>query len=207
MVQSAWGPTPCAAVGLTALRPTACRRVAPAPDLAIDTVAAFSGASRWPQALTPRSGDVPARPVQVILQNHGRGRGVQLCLALAPVAFPARQPALGFAAAEPLVLQHDRPVDEAAEFACECLRVGRLIGRAPVEPARQPDDDRAEPLVLGDQLAQRGRHGLDGRLVAIHGEGGERPGDQAGPVAHGQTDAARADVDRSDTLRGGHARW
>src|SRR6266536_3131529 len=60
------------------------------------------------RALTPSLPVLSSRPIQIILKDDRGGRGVEFLFPLAPVALLQRQPALGLAAREPLVLGDDR---------------------------------------------------------------------------------------------------
>ena len=84
----------------------------------------------------------------------GRGRGIELGLALAPVGFARRQPRFGFVARQPLVLQHDGHGNLRFDRARERLDDLGLIGWRSVEAARPADHDGFEPIVF---VRERGR--------------------------------------------------
>src|SRR5581483_11165277 len=63
----------------------------------------------------------PAAPVEEVLQDHGRGSGVQLRFALPPVALADGKAALGLATRQAFVLRVDRRSCQLPQFADERL--------------------------------------------------------------------------------------
>ena len=53
---------------------------------------------------------------------------------------------------QPLILQHDRKRDEAAKPVGDCLDVGRLAGRLPVQSPRESKHDDGETVLYWDLL-------------------------------------------------------
>src|SRR5213596_1772626 len=89
-----------------------------------------------------------ANAVQVILEDHGRGCGVEPSFALAPVALPQGEAALGFAARQPFVFDQYRQGDARLERGDEFGDRASLLGLRAVEPRRHADDDRRQAVLL-----------------------------------------------------------
>ena len=91
--------------------------------------------------------------VEIVLQNDGGSRRVQLCLACPPISLVHREPSFRFMTAQPFVLQHDRHRNVPSKAVRELLDLRGLIVRRSIQPARQPDDDDICAVVfLGDRL-------------------------------------------------------
>ena len=138
-----------------------------------------------------------AARVEIVLQDHRRRRRIEERLALAPVLLAARQQALRFAAAEPLVLEDDRHTDQqcaarprspqpprSARSLCRSA-AGDIRMRSPTSPSWL-SQRVSSPLPPAPRQLARDRRRVD-RLP--------RPREQAGRVRQRETDASSAIVD------------
>ena len=135
--------------------------------------------------------------VQKVLKDDRRGGGVELRLALAPVALALGEARFGLVTRQPLVLQMNRQSGERAERLRELARRARLLVVLAVQPARQPDDDPAEigQLVVARASCNNLRDGRGRSARRLGGRHGlPRPRERAARVRHGQPDAPVAVV-------------
>ena len=114
--------------------------------------------------------------VQVILQDDGRGRGVERALAHPPVALAHGQPRLGFHRAETLVLQHDRtPASRSRARANASTRGVMSVGDPssrrgqPITTAASPSSSAAS-LAISSRTIRRVSASEAGRAITRHGE-------------------------------------
>jgi murein hydrolase activator len=136
--------------------------------------------------------------VQVLLEDEGGGRGVELALADAPVFLQDGQPALRLATGQPLILEHHNAGDTALERPGKRLDPSGHRRRRTIEPPRQADDDGLEPLIYGESVDDLQHH--SDRLFETGSPNHLRGSRQcAAGIADRHADAALPYVQRDNT--------
>src|SRR5207244_8976300 len=82
--------------------------------------------------------------IEIILQDDCRRGRVEPRLSRSPVLVPHCEPALGFTAREPFVLERHRQRRPGSKLSRELLDTRRHVGRCSIEAPRQADDNRAD---------------------------------------------------------------
>ena len=136
--------------------------------------------------------------VQPVLQHHRGGGGVEARFSLAPVSLAEREPLLGFAAAEPFVLQLDRQTRARSERCRKRPHGRRLIAIGAIEPSRQPDHNAIDRFITAyfvDGVYDE-RHRVCCGTSPI--DRPNRAGQRARGVADCETDAPITEIDPQD---------
>src|SRR5437870_3690320 len=84
--------------------------------------------------------------IEIILQDDCRRGRVEPRLSRSPVLVPYCEPALGFSAREPLVLQRHGQRGSGSKLSREQLDAQGHVGRCSIETSRQADDNRADAI-------------------------------------------------------------
>ena len=137
--------------------------------------------------------------IKIVLKNDGRGRRIEALLAHPPILLAEREPAFGFQAREPLVLQRDRKRGPRFELACKLFHATRHVGRSAIEASRQTDDDRSDTVFFPGEARNLG----GGHLYGIYIEPGrtkhaERPGQRPGDIGHRYADTPLTHIQPDD---------
>ncbi len=134
-------------------------------------------------------------PIEVVLQDHGRRRGIELCLSPPPVGLVPGEPAVGFPARQPLIHSRDRHARPRRERRDERRGTRRLVAGRSVESCRQTHDDRRQSILFGAEPLDFDQHARHRIGAAVHGQRLERTGERLRRIADCEPDTAGADID------------
>ena len=137
--------------------------------------------------------------IKIILKNDRRGGRIKALLPRPPVLLAEGEPAFGFPAREPLVLQRDRERGPRFELACKLFDAPRHVGRSAIETSRQADNDGSDTVFF----TREARNLVGGHLYGIHIEPGrtqhaKRASQRPGDIGHRHADAPLTHIEPDD---------
>jgi hypothetical protein len=94
----------------------------------------------------------------------------------------------------------------APEASRELLDQGCLLARAPIEPPRQPNNDRIDGIARRSQIRQRAHYRSDRvfvRCAQASLQRSERTRENTGRIAYSQPDASKPEVNAENA----HKEW
>lgn len=137
--------------------------------------------------------------VQILLQYHRRGRGIQPRLPLAPVTLPLCQSALGLHTSQPLVLKRDRHPQPPSKQLSNGTNALRIFMRSPIEVNRQTDNQSGDLIAI----VVEGSHDVrdsNGHLASYPFSRDRLPRRRKGGagITHGQSDPMTPEINSHD---------
>jgi hypothetical protein len=136
--------------------------------------------------------------IQVVLKNDGSGCGIKAILSFFPIALTERQPALGFAAGQALVLAHNRHPHPRSQRVNESDRVRGLIRRRTVEARRYAYDNLGHTGFLSCKTRHLDQNTLEYGLIGVvvaYSERFQGSSERSRRIADRQSNPAPAEVD------------
>ena len=133
-------------------------------------------------------------PIEIVLQDHGRRRGIELCLSPPPVGLVPGQPAVSLPARQPLIHSRDRHARPRRQRRDERRGTRCLVAGRSVESGRQTHDDRRQSILFGAEPLDFDQHARHRIGAAVHGQRLERTGERLRRIADCEPDTAGADI-------------